>query len=124
MKLSSPKDEEKIPPKLHWWSCKRETKQDKIIRLLKEIMATQAELVDKLKVVGTQLTDLSTEVDKVGKETDSLNQKIADLEAALANQPNATQELSDAVDAVATQVGVVSAVVKAVDDKVPDAPTS
>jgi uncharacterized coiled-coil protein SlyX len=73
------------------------------------IVATQQEMV-------TKLNDIGVELNKVGAETDALLQKIAELQAAVDAQPNATPELEAAVAAVAAQA-------KVVDDKVPDAPT-
>lgn len=73
-----------------------------------QIMTTQAELV-------TQLAGINTELQKVGVETDTLLQKIADLQNAL--PADASPELVAAVQAVADQA-------KIVDDKVPDAPTT
>lgn len=70
-------------------------------------MATQTELAQGLK-------DLTTQVAKIGTETEALKQKVADLEAALANQPNVTEEVQNAFDALKAQV-------QTVDDLVPDA---
>lgn len=89
---------------------------DKIIELLSHnnlklnsIMATQAELAQ-------QLRDLGTELGKIGGETSTLLQKIADLETQIGNLDNVSPELQAAFDAVKQQA-------QTVDDLVPDAPT-
>lgn len=69
-------------------------------------MSTQQEL-------ATQLNEITAQVSKIGTETTALVQKVADLEAALANQSNVTPELQAAFDALKAQVTVV-------DDLVPD----
>lgn len=72
------------------------------------LMATQAELAQ-------QLTTITDQVHKIGVETQSLLQKVADLETALGNQGNVTPELQAAFDALKAQV-------QSVDDLVPDTP--
>jgi chromosome segregation ATPase len=108
---------------------------DRIQQLENKIMASQAEIVAQLKTataqiaeIGTGVTDIGTAVDKIGTETDKSLQLIKDLQTAVDNQTNATPELIDATNALASQVGVVStavtgakAKVQAVDDKIPDA---
>lgn len=69
------------------------------------IMATQKEIADGLNAANAQLT-------KIGAETDTLLQKIKDLETAVTNQADASPELVAAFEAVKAQVQVV-------DDKVP-----
>lgn len=71
-------------------------------------MATQNELAQ-------QLTDLASQISKIGTETSATLQKVADLEAALSNQDNVSPELQAAFDALKQQV-------QKVDDLVPDAP--
>lgn len=75
-------------------------------RKVDRIMATQAQ-------IAAELTTLKDQLVKVGNETTTLIQKVADLEAAIANGP-VTPELQAAFDAVKAQV-------QAVDDLVPDA---
>lgn len=113
------------------------TKQD-LRELELKIMPTQAEIVIDLRNVKDQLTAVSAltsqtvdEVTKVGTETDNLQSRIVVLEAAVSNQTNASAELVAAVQSVKEQAGVVAsgvdtlaAGVKAVDDKVPDAPVA
>lgn len=70
-------------------------------------MATLAEITSQVK--GLHVT-----LNKIGNETDKLLQKVADLQAAVDNQPEATAELEAAVQAVADQMATV-------DSKVPDA---
>lgn len=71
-------------------------------------MATQVELAAGLAQVTAQLV-------KIGTETATLLQKVADLESALGNAGAVTPELQAAFDALKAQVQVV-------DDLVPDAP--
>lgn len=71
-----------------------------------KIMATQTEIAQQLR--NSVIT-----LNKIGTETDKLIQKVADLTAAVANQDNASDELTAAVKAVEDQL-------KSVDDKVPD----
>lgn len=70
-------------------------------------MSTQEEMVG-------QLGQLTEQVSKIGAETTALVGKVADLEAALANQANVSPELQTAFDALKAQV-------QTVDDLVPDA---
>ena len=69
------------------------------------LMATQAELANELLNLGVQ-------VQKIGTETATLKQKIADLEVAINNAP-VSAEVQAAFDALKAQV-------QAVDDSVPD----
>lgn len=62
------------------------------------------------------LTDVSAHVTKIGAETSATLQKVADLEAALANQGGISPEVEAAFNALKTQVQVV-------DDLIQDAPT-
>lgn len=75
---------------------------------LKHIAMKQSELAE-------QLTTITGQVAKIGTESAATLQKVADLEAALANQDNVTPEVQAAFDALKAQVTVV-------DDLVPDAP--
>lgn len=120
-KISSPKDDE---PKRGWsLPCLRRKNRDKqVLKLIKELMASQAEQIALLKEVAADLTSANELLVKVAGEADKQNQKIVDLEAALANQDNASQELVDAVAAVKAQAAVVRSGIAAVDEKVPDAP--
>jgi chromosome segregation ATPase len=89
----------------------------------RKIMPTQAEIVVLVNQCNEALTDVATEVSKVAAETDGLQERIADLEAAVNNQNEASPELVAAVTALKAQAIVVADGVKAVDDKVPDAVT-
>ncbi len=82
-------------------------KLDRMDEKLDKIMAAQSE-------AAAQLRNAVITINKIGTETDTLIQKVADLQAALENQDNATPELTAAVQAVVDQL-------KVVDDKVPDA---
>ena len=72
-------------------------------------------MADTQAQVAQKLTELNTQVQKIGTETTALKQNVQDLKDALANQANVTPELQAAVDALAAQV-------QTVDDLVPDAP--
>lgn len=74
----------------------------------KDFMATQAAL-------AAQLNELGVSLGKIGTETSTLLQKVADLEAQIGTLGDVTPELQAAFDAVKTQA-------QAVDDLVPDAP--
>ncbi len=63
-------------------------------------MATQAEL-------ATQLSGVKDQLVKVGTEIDTLQTKVADLQAAIANAGNVTPELQAAFDALKTQAQVL-----------------
>lgn len=69
-------------------------------------MATQKELTAEINALGET-------VSKIGSETQTLKQKVTDLEDALENQTDASPELVAAVEALKTQVQVV-------DELVPD----
>ncbi len=71
-------------------------------------MATDAELAQGL-------ADLTTQVAKIGTETQTLITKVADLEAALAASGTVDPAVQAAFDALKAQVTTV-------DDMVPDAP--
>lgn len=125
---------------LDWlgWERLTETRarQNDITKRLDKLMATQAELVQQVQTLTAQLADTNTKltttnaiVVKIGTETDGLITKIADLEAAIANQSDASPELvaafgaakeqADTLAATAAQVEVSAA---AGDAKVTDAP--
>ena len=79
------------------------------------IMATQAQLAADLKAVLEQQKKTSGEITALQGSVDTLNAKIVELEAVIAAGGDATQELTDAVDAVKAQAQVV-------DDQIPDLP--
>lgn len=87
---------------LFFWNTNR------IERMLEKLMATQAELAATLGTVSAQVA-------KIGTETQSILDKVAALEAALATQGEVSAEVQAAVDALKAQVQVV-------DDLVADAP--
>ncbi len=80
----------------------------KILTLLEEVMATQAELVVEMTAIKAQLV-------KVGTETASLLAKIDELNAIIVAGP-VSPELLEAWNAVKEQAGIVDAAV-------PDSPT-
>ncbi len=125
---------------LDWLGWERvsqtEKRHEEIIKLLKGIMATQAEIVAQLTAVKDQLvaangrlTTITTIATKIGTETDGLKQRITDLEDAVNNQTNASPELvaafnavKEQVDAQGTAIDSLQAGITAVDDKVTDVP--
>lgn len=82
----------------------------RINRKVYHIMATQSDAAAQLKTI-------SSELGKIGAETQTLLDKVATLQAAADAAGNVTPELQAAIDDVAAQA-------KVVDDKVPDAPVS
>lgn len=68
-------------------------------------MSTQAEVAAELRALKDQLVKANTEIQA----------KIAELIAAAGNQDNASQELTDAADALKVAA-------QTLDDVVPDAP--
>jgi len=94
------------------------------IQHLKEtFMASQSELLTALNTVNSNITDIGTEVDKIGTETQTLQKSVADLTTALGNVQT-TPEVDAALAAVQASAGALAAKVKAVDDLVPDAPVT
>jgi septal ring factor EnvC (AmiA/AmiB activator) len=93
-----------------YMTLRRSKHENSVLSLIHEnqlkIMATQAEL-------AAQLTTLGTQVQKIGQETSTLVQKVADLEEALNNQDDVSPELQAAFDGLKSQVQVV-------DDQVAD----
>jgi uncharacterized protein YoxC len=70
-------------------------------------MKTQAELVETINAVQEQVA-------KIGEETQTLIDKVAELEAVIEAEGSASPELIAAVEALKAQVQIV-------DDLVPDA---
>lgn len=85
-------------------------------------MATQAELVTAVQEQTVLIQAIGTGITKIGSETDTLILRVKELSDALANGDTVSPELQSAFDALASQVAAVSTAVKAVDEKVPDAP--
>jgi hypothetical protein len=81
-----------------------------LLQTQKIIMLTQSEL-------AVQLTALTTQVQHIGVETDTLKTKITDLETAINNGGTVSPEVESALNALKAQVQVV-------DDLVPDNATS
>lgn len=77
---------------------------------LNKIMSKQSDL-------AADMATITAQVAKIGQESTATLQKVADLEAALANQDNVSPELQTAFDALKAQVTVV-------DDLIPDAPAA
>lgn len=101
----------------------------------RQIMATQQEIIDKLKAqavtlvtLGTKVEATTSQVNKVATETATLKTKIQELQEAIENQTGASPELlaaAEAVDAqlaiLDTQVNATKSAAQAADDAVPDA---
>lgn len=94
-----------------------------LIFLLREIRESQFLIINKLNTMAENtdkaLADLGaikTQLTKIGTETTTLLQKVADLEAAAANA-DTPQSVLDAIADVKAQAQIV-------DDEVPDAPTT
>jgi chromosome segregation ATPase len=87
-----------------------------ITRRLEAIMATQAELAQTLRDVNTQQRKTIEEIKTLQGSVDQLNAKVAELEQIIANGPEVSQELQDAVAAV-------KELAQQVDDQIPDVPT-
>lgn len=68
-------------------------------------MKTQSEIAANLKT-------LTGVVQKIGAETSTLKQKVADLQAAVDNQQEASPELVEAVEALQAQLKVVDELVE------------
>ena len=79
-----------------------------VLKLLGDIMATQAELTK-------QVNDLTAKVTKIGTETRTLLDKIDQLQAVIDAGAEVSPELQKAVDDLSAQAEVV-------DGLVPDAP--
>lgn len=80
-------------------------------------MATEKQLADDLKGVLEQQKKTAAEIQSVQASVDSLNTKIAELEAIIAGGGEASQELTDAVAAVKVQAQLV-------DSLIPDLPAT
>jgi chromosome segregation ATPase len=84
-----------------------------ISELRKLIMATQSEQAQVLRDVLEQQKKTAGEITTLQGSVDTLNTKIAELEAQIAAGGDASQELIDAVAAVRQQAQLV-------DDQIPD----
>lgn len=80
-------------------------------------MATQATLAADLQAVLAQQQKTATEIASVQASVTTLNAKIVELEAVIADGAAPTQELTDAVAAVKAQAQVV-------DSLIPDLPVT
>jgi phospholipase/lecithinase/hemolysin len=87
------------------------------------LMASNSDLLAALNTVNDNVTAIGTEVDKIGTETQTLVQQVADLTAAIGNG-NTTPEVDAALAAVQATVTSVAGRVQTVDNLVPDAPVT
>jgi len=87
---------------------------------LRKIIMTQDEVVVQLNQVNTNLQAANAEITKVGGETDTLIQQIADLKVLITSGA-VGQALVDAVQGVIDQATVVKTGLDSIDSKVPDA---
>lgn len=85
----------------------------RIERKVDQIMATQKEMADDLKLVHAQQVKTAGEIALLQEAQNVAITKIAELEALIAAGGTVTQELVDAVAAVKTQAQIV-------DDLIPD----
>jgi uncharacterized phage infection (PIP) family protein YhgE len=109
--------------------CIGETASRAVLDLLHTIhekvshtMTTQAEFSAQLQELQNTVAAIGDGVDKISAETDGLKNKVAELEAALQNQGNVSPEVDAALETLKAGVASLADKVKAVDDKVPDAP--
>jgi hypothetical protein len=86
----------------------------KQLKLLRQIMATQADIINDLKETKARQLKTASEIATVQATVDTLNKKIVDLEAIIAAGGEITPEL-------ATLVGEVKALAIATDEQLPDA---
>jgi hypothetical protein len=86
---------------------------DRIDRLERKLMASNAELTADLKLVLAQQVKTAGEIATVQASVDTLNAKIVELEAIIAAGVTPSQELIDAVAAVKAQAQII-------DDQIPD----
>lgn len=107
-----------------------------LLKLIRKIMATEAEIIAQLNEANEQLKAANTKIEnttvilvKVGTETDALKARITALEEQIA-KGNVSPELVAAFEALkATATAQSDAITSlqsaatTVDDKVPDAPT-
>lgn len=92
------------------------------------IISNQKTMAKKVSDLGPILdrltgivTDVKTEVGKVSDETQKSLDMITELKDVIANQDvDLPAEVSDKIDNLETQLGVVKDSIKAVDDKIPD----
>lgn len=68
---------------------------------------TETRIIMKQSEVAAQLRKVADELKKVGTETATLQKKIVDLQTAVENQDNASDELTAAAQAVADQAKIV-----------------
>lgn len=89
-------------------------------KAIDKVMAKQTEVAADVVALGGKLDAATVKLTKIGTETDGLQQKIKDLEDALANQDNASPELIAAVEGVKASVVALESTLTTVDDKVID----
>ena len=75
-----------------------------VLSKLDQIIMTEAELAQKL-------TETTAQVQKIGTETQTLIDKVAELTELLANGDEVSPEVQAAMDALSAQVGVVDGLV-------------
>ena len=97
--------------------------QKEVLRILRNIVMTQNEMVGILGQLKQDLTATKAIVVKVGTETDGLQQAIKDLQAVIAANP-VSPEVAAALADVVTAAQSVADAAAADDAKVPDAPTT
>lgn len=86
---------------------------DRINQLEKNIMKTQAELTEQLKAVAAGQVKSNAEIAVLQKKSDDQTKAIEALQKIINDGPEVSQELQDAVQAVADGQ-------QALDDEIPD----
>lgn len=92
--------------------------QQNLRKLTRKIMATQAEIAERVRQATVRAVNLTNQITKIGTETDALKKKIDDLENALPG--DVSPELETAVADLKSQFTALEEATKATDDKVPD----
>jgi septal ring factor EnvC (AmiA/AmiB activator) len=108
-------------------------RHNSLLRELKNIMATEAEIVEQLKAVTAQLKASNEKIAatnalllKIGMETDKLKDQIANLPVVGASPElvAALEDIKTTSDAASALADQGAATATTVDEKVPDAPTA
>jgi len=84
--------------------------------MVSHVLANQETMMSTLEELTTALAEISSEVDKVSADTDNLLAQIANIPPG-----GLTPEQQAAIDAAVASATEISARLKAIDDKVPEA---
>lgn len=94
---------------------------DNVNQLSRTMDMNREELASQLSGLASTLNGLNATVTKIGAETQSLLDAVAELTTAVENAGNTTPEIDAALLAVQEQGTALAAALQSVDDKVPDA---